>query len=116
MSYKPKTPFNVAMVLLVPTWQTIKGVRKAVYPEPEDGIPFYGSFRTFGGTENFSNGVYTVIDTAVIDTWYRADFAADCQIYVNSTGRRYEVASTPEDIDMRHRYTMLKVKAVGGAA
>lgn len=116
MSYKPKMPFNVAMRLLIPEFVVIKGVRKKVYPEPEDGIPFFGSFRTFGGTESFSNGIYTVFDTAVIDTWYRSDFSADCEVYVCQNGKKYELASSPEDIDMKHQYMMLKVKAIGGSA
>ena len=112
----PNMPFNVAMRLLVPEWVTIKGVRKRVFPDPDNGILFYGSFRTFGGTENYMNNVYTVYDTATIETWYRPEFASECQIYVIETGKRYEIKATPEDIGMRHQYLQMKVESIGGTA
>ena len=53
--YRPITPFNVAMILLIPSEAMVKGVLKKVYPDPEtddlSDYVFNGSFRTFGGTE-----------------------------------------------------------------
>ena len=112
--YIPNMPFNVAMVLLVPTWEVVKGVRKPTFPDPDKGILFYGSFRTFGGTESMNNNVYIVHDTAIIDTWFRPEFKSDCRIHVLSTGRTYEIKSTPEDIEMRHQYLQVKVEGIGG--
>lgn len=116
-SYKPSVPFNVPMKLLEPSSEVVKGTTKKVFPKPED-VPedklFYGSFRTFGGTENTRDGVYTLINTAVINTWYRPDIKADCQIYICETGQIYEILNDPEDIDMRHQYLKFKIRKIGG--
>lgn len=119
-SYKPTVPFNVAMKLLVPTSVSVQGVLKKTYPKPEDvsddACMFYGSFRTFGGVENVQDGIYTLINTATIDTWYRPDIKADCHVYICETDQTYEIISDPEDINMRHQYLQFKVKKVGGKA
>lgn len=109
------TNFPTAFKLLTPTTTMVKGVAKKVYPDPED-VPevLYGLFRTYGGTENMSNDVYTVFDTGVFDTWYRPDITTDCKIYICKTGEIYDVNSRPEDIDMRGQFLQFKVKKVGG--
>jgi hypothetical protein len=113
-SYKPSAPFNVAMKILVPTETVVTGTTKKTFTDPESSEMFFGSFRTFGGTENVRNGVYTLIDTAVINTWYRPDIKANCRIYVCETEQTYEIISDPEDIDMRHQYLQFKVRKFGG--
>ncbi len=114
-AYKPQTPFDVAMKLLVPTETKVKGATKKVFPEPEAvNSMFFGSFRTYGGTENFSNEVYTVIDTATIDTWWNPEVTADCRIYLCETGEIWDVVARPENIGMRHQYMQIKVQKVGG--
>lgn len=112
--FKPSAPFNVAMKILVPTETVVTGTTKKTFTDPESSAMFFGSFRTFGGTENVRNGVYTLIDTAVINTWYRPDIKANCRIYVCETEQTYEIISDPEDIDMRHQYLQFKVRKFGG--
>lgn len=112
--FKPNVPFAVPMKLLIPTSTVIKGVPKKVFPDPEDGELFMGSFRTFGGTENLANDIYTVYNTATIDTWYRPDITTDCRICICETGEIFDVVSPPENIDMRHQYLQFKVQKVGG--
>lgn len=114
--FKPSAPFSVAMKLLVPTTTQAYGAGKKTFTDPEDSELFFGSFRTFGGTENVQNGIYTLINTAVVDTWYRPDIKADCQIYICDTGEKYDIISDPEDIDFRHQYLQFKVRKVGGKA
>lgn len=114
--YKPKQPFTVPMRLLIPTSKRVQGVLKPTYPAPDDAPLFYGSFRTFGGTENTSNGVYTIIDTATIDTWYRPDITANCRVYLCDTSQTYDIISDPENIDMRNQYLQFRVQKVGGKA
>lgn len=114
--YKPMVPFNVPMRLLVPLVVNVQGVNKKVYPDVDEGTLFFGSFRTFGGTELTSNEIYTVVDTARIDTWYRSDIKADCRIYLPETGDIYEIVATPENIEMRNQYLQIKVRKVGGIA
>lgn len=113
-NFKPNMPFNVPMRLLIPTTKKVQGVVNKKFTEPEDGELFYGSFRTFGGTETIENGVYTLVNTATINTWYRPDIKADCRIYLCETEQVYEIVTDPEDINQRHQYLQFKVKKVGG--
>ena len=112
--YKPKSPFNVAMKILVPTTEMIKGCPSTTYSDPKTSEAFNGSFESYGGTENVSNDVLTVFDTANVETWYRPDITSDCHIYICETEEEYEVIGKPEDIDMRHQYLKFKVQKVGG--
>ena len=113
-NYKPPV-FDVPMKLLTPTTTVVKGVTKKVYPDPKNITDvFFGSFRTYGGTENMSNDVYTVFDTGVIDTWYTPTITSDCKVCICETGEIYDVISRPENIGMRHQYLQFKVQKVGG--
>lgn len=114
-AYRPAAPFSVAMKLLTPTITNARGARVKTYPEPSDvqGV-FFGSFRTFGGTERMNNDVFTVEDTATIDTWFNPAITADSQIYICQTSKVYEVIGTPENVDMRNQYMTFKVRAIGG--
>lgn len=113
-NYKASIPFNVPMKILKPVSKRVQGVTQKTFTEPDESDLFYGSFRTFGGTENISNDVYTVIDTATIDTWYRPDIKADCRIYICDTEDVYEIISDPENIDIRNQYLQFKVRKAGG--
>ena len=114
-TFKPSSPFDAAMKLLIPTESKAKGVTKKDFPDPSkvDEV-FFGSFRTFGGTETLVNNVYTVEDTATINTWFNPAITSDCRIYLCDTGEQWDVLGRPEDIDMRHQYMQIKVKKVGG--
>lgn len=119
MALKPSGPYNVPMKILTPVWNTVNGVRKKTYPEPStvaDDMIFYGSFRTFGGTETESNGVYSIVNTATVETWYRPEITVDCQIVVLQTGQIYDVLGDPENIEMRNQFLKFKVRAIGGKA
>lgn len=113
-NYKPSAPFNVAMKLLTPVTVTEYGAVKKTFTAPETSEQFFGSFKTFGGTENIKDDVYTIVDTALIDTWYRPDIKSDCQIYLCETGQTYDIISDPEDIGFRHQYLQFKVQKIGG--
>lgn len=116
-TYRPSAPFSVAMKLLAPTIEIVRGARVKTYPDPSDvQAVFFGSFRTFGGTERMANEIYTVEDTATIDTWYDPSFTADCRVYVCAASKTYEIIGTPENIDMRNQYCSFKVRAIGGGA
>ena len=62
------------------------------------------------------NGIYSVDDTAWIETWYRPDIKADCRIYLPDEGKTFEVLGSPEDIELRHQYLRFKVQAYEGKA
>ena len=114
-SFHPSTPYTVPIKILKPTGTMVKGTLKKVYPDPKDveGVVFC-SFKTYGGTENFSNDIYTVYDTARIETWYRPDITSDCQIYLCNTGERWEIISRPENVEMRGQFMQFKVQLIGG--
>lgn len=113
--YSPTYPFNVPMKLLVPTETVVKGVTKKVFPDPKtiEDI-FFAGFRTFGGTESNVNEVYTIYDTAIIDTWYDPAFKANCRVYDIETDSTWDIISDPEDIERRHQFVQFKVRKVGG--
>lgn len=111
--YRPNSPFTVPMFLLVPTTTTAKGSTKNTYPET--GVRINCIFRTFGGTEKTVDGVITVENTAVIETWYRPDIKSNCELE-DVDGLRYEILGTPEDIEQRHQFLRFKIRAIKGGA
>lgn len=111
--YKPSAPFTVPLYLLIPVSKTVKGSTKNTYPESGDLI--YCSFKTFGGTEVTTNGVLSVENTAIIETWYRPDIKANCR-FKTVDGLTYEVLGTPENINQRNQYLKFKIKAVKGGS
>ena len=114
-NYKPKSPFCTALKLLIPTYSNAYGVEKVTFPALADGILIYGSFKTYGGTERDVNGVYSVENTAIVETWYRPDIKSNCRIGLPS-GEVYDILGEPENIDMRNQYLKFKVMQVKGGA
>ena len=114
-AFKPSFPYTTAIDLLVPTYTTVKGVRKKTYDETK-GIRLNCSFKTFGGTDTTIDGIYAVEDTASVETWFRPDITSECLLKVLATGRKYEILGTPENIDMRNQFCTFKVRAVKGGA
>ena len=112
--YKPSLPFATPIKLLVPTYRTVKGVKKKVYPN--DGELLFCSFKTYGGTERNINDVYSIEDTANVETWFRPDIKSDCRIMLADTGAVYEIMNEPENIEMRNQYSKFKVKRIKGGA
>lgn len=111
--YRPTEPFTVPMFLFVPTTTTVKGSAKKTYPA--QGEQIFCRFRTFGGTETTVNGVLTVENTAVVETWFRPDIKADCQ-FEDINGVRYEILGTPENINQRNQYLKFKIRVIRGGA
>lgn len=112
--FKPAFPYSTAIELLIPTYTTVKGVQVKKFPD--EGIQINCSFKTYTGTETTTNDVYTVIDTAQVETWYRPDIKSDCRIKVLATGDVYEVLGKPENINMRNQFLKFKVRGIEGGA
>lgn len=112
--FKPDLPYTVPAEILTPTYTTSKGVKKKVYPESGERINI--SFKTYGGTESESNGAYTVLDTANVETWYRPDISADCAIRLLDDSSVYEIIGQPEDVNRRHQWLRFKVQRAKGGA
>lgn len=113
--FRPSLPFSVPLLLLLPTITKSNGVRVKTY-DNANGILIFGTFKTYGGTDQTIDGVYSVVDTAEIVTWYRPDITSDCVIALADSGERYEILGQPENIDRRNQFLKLKVQRVKGGA
>lgn len=116
----------IPLVLLTPTYKNISGVNKPSYPTIQEALDvkdekgnrlnlFFGSFKTYGGTERDVNGVYSIEDTANIETMYRPDIKANCRI-AREDGATYDIIGEPENINMRNQFLKFKVRRVKGGA
>ena len=114
--FKLSAPLTVPMYLLIPTYSNSYGVPVKTFPALDKGTPIFGNFKTYGGTERDVNGLYSVEDTAIIETWYRPDIKSDCRIGVAETGAIYEILGQPENIELRNQYLRFKVQRVKGGA
>ena len=108
--YKPDLPYDTPVELFNPTYETVIGVTKKVYPEKGELV--FCKFKTYGGTESTVNGQLAVIDTANVETWYRPDITSASQIRLGS--KKYEVMGEPEDVEQRHQILKFKVRGVKG--
>lgn len=113
-SYKPATPFTVPFHIITPVLGVVKGVTTKTFTEGQ--TTFFCSFRTFGGTELTENGLYSVVDTATIETWFDPAITAGCRIKTLDDNKVYEVIGTPEDIEKRHQFLKFKVQSISGGA
>ena len=114
--YIPGKPFDTPMLLYpVVSVETVRG--KAVKTYATVGILFFGSFATYGGTERNVNGVYSVEDTAAVETWYRPEFASSGRVALaNNQARVYEIVGEPENIEQRNQFIKMRVSRVAGGA
>lgn len=113
-NFKPSFPFNVVMVLLIPTETMVSGAKKKEFLPT--GGSLFGSFKTYGGSERDVNGVYSIEDTAIVETWYRPDIKSNCRIKRAEDGAVFDIINEPEDIDQRHQFLRFKVRRVKGGA
>ncbi len=119
-NYRLQIENPIPLILLTPTPKTVSGFTRNEYPTIEEALKnkdslFFGSFKSFGGTEIESNGVYSIEKTANVETWYRPDIKADCRIALE-TGEIYDILGDPEDINQRHQFLKFKVRRVKGGA
>lgn len=112
--FKPSFPYSTAIELLIPTYSKNKGVTSKSFPNK--GIQLNCSWKTYGGTETTNNEVYTIVDTANVETWFRPDIKSDCRVKLLATGDVYEILGKPENINMRNQFIKFKVRAVQGGA
>lgn len=119
-AFRPAAVFSQPMVLLIPSYERIHGTQTKVYPSVADaeqnGMLFFGNFKTYGGSDRTVNGIFSIEDTAIIETWFRPDIKPDCAIALPDTGEIYEIVGVPEDIERRHQYLRIRVQAYKGGA
>lgn len=125
--YRLEIKNPIPLILLKPRVISSKGVSQKQYPTVEEALSekdknnksinlFYGSFKTYGGTEKTVNGVYSIEDTANIETWFRPDIISNCRIARANDGAIFDIMNEPEDINQRHQFLKFKVKRVKGGA
>ena len=114
--YRPALPFSTPLILLKPTYSKSGGVRSKVIPPVESGETIFGSFKTYGGTETTIDGIYSIKNTADVETWFRPDITSDCLIVLAETGARFEILNEPEDINQRHQFLKFKIQRIKGGA
>lgn len=106
--------FTAPIVLLIPTYSKSSGVEKKTFPTPENGVRMNGSFKSYGGTDRDVNGVYSVEDTAIIETWFDPRVRSECHVYIPGTGGTYEILGAPENIGLRNQFIRMKVRRIEG--
>ena len=126
--YRLEIKNPIPLVLLIPKSITqVKGVNKKEYPTIEEALAikdkndnsinlFFGSFKSYGRTEKIVNGIYSIEDTANIETWYRPDISSNCRIARTNDGAIFDFINEPENINMRNQFLKFKVKRVKGGA
>lgn len=60
------------------------------------------------------NGVYSIEDTANVETWYTPEITSDCRIVVLDNGAVYEIIGEPENVEMRNIYLKFKLRRYKG--
>lgn len=113
--YRPSSPFTCAMFVFKPTYINHNGVRVPEYPN--NGFKIYGTFKTYGGTEQNIDGIFSVIDTAEIETWFRPDITSDCVITLSPDSNvKYRIIGDPENINRRNQFLKFRVQRDKGGA
>ena len=104
---------TTSLQLLIPKTENILGVTKTTFIE--DFI-FSCNFSTYGGTENISNDIYSVIDTAEIVCWFNPRIKSNCRVKRLTDNAVYEIIGEPENLEMRNMLMKFKVRRIKGEA
>lgn len=114
-NYRPTETeqMTTPLKLQIPTSKIVSGVTVKEYKDAQDPI-FYASFKTYGGTEQDVNGVYSVKDTANIVCFYRPDIKSNCRIIRLTDNAAYNVIAEPENTDERNQFLKIKVERIKG--
>lgn len=115
--YRSTSIFSTPLMLLIPTYKEHEGVAFKEYPK--EGPVFFGSFKTYGGTnlkgsQKTAAEVMTIIDTANIECFYRPDIKAECRIKNLINNNVYDIINEPEDIEQRRVMLKFKVQRLKG--
>lgn len=128
-NYRLEITDPIPLILLIPKEvNKVNGVNKKEYPTIEEALSvkdkngksinlFFGSFKTYQGTfikESNINGLFSIEDTANIETWYRPDITSKCRIARASDNAIFDIINEPEDINQRHQFLKFKIRRVKG--
>ena len=73
-----------------------------------------GKFKQKGTAETTANGLTLINEKTTFITWYKADFKAADILTIN--GVDFEIIGTPENVEMRNRYSVITLERIGGGA
>ena len=73
---------------------------------------YRGKFKLKGTSEMSANGLTVVSDKTTFTTWYSPNFASSGVLSVN--GIDYCIIGTPENVEMRNKYSVLTLERIGG--
>lgn len=115
--YRPISNFYTPLMLLIPSYTKVEGVSYKEYPN--EGPVFFGSFKSYGGTnlkgsQDTNGDILTVIDTANIECFYREDITSECRIKNLINGGLYDIINEPEDVEQRRVLLKFKVQRFKG--
>ena len=112
--YKPANirEFITPAIHKKPTIKTVNG--RTVKKDPKPVGTVKGKFKLKGTSEITANGVTVVNDKTTFTTWFKADFAAADILTIG--GVDYEIIGTPENVEMRNRYSVLMLERISGGA
>ena len=115
-NYRPAEAeqMTTPLKLQIPIYKTVSGVSKVDHYEDAEEPIFYGSFKTYGGTEQNINGIYSIKDTANIVCFYRPDIKSNCRIIKLKDNSVYRVIAEPENTDERNQFLKFKVERIKG--
>lgn len=115
-NYRPAEAdqMTTPLKLLKPVYEVVTGVTTLKGYEDAKEPFFYGSFKTFGGTETNINDVYAIKDTASIVCFYRPDINSSSRIVRLTDNAIFKVIAEPENTDQRNQFLKIKVERVKG--
>jgi hypothetical protein len=73
-----------------------------------------GKFKLKGTQEITANGLTVVNDKTTFTTWYKADYEASDILTIG--GIDYKIIGTPENVEMRNRYSVIMLERISGGA
>lgn len=103
----------VTVTLLIPTVQTVLGVRKKVYPD--SGATIECAWDVLSGEERTVNGVVSVIERARITVRRIPALTAECRIR-RTDGAVFEIVGAPENTGLSDRWAVLTLRRIAGGA
>lgn len=104
-NFKPFLPFNVKAKCF-----TVKQVNEyGVIKEKATGesIPFFCSFKRYGGKEEVINGIVKTISAVTIHCHYNKFIKQNSIIEID--GVRYRIISPIENVEMKNKFLSFKV-------
>lgn len=110
--YVPTGVLNTPARIHHATYTKVNGVNTKTY-EPEEDI-IWLAVKSYGGTEEVINGVYTIIDTVEFTGYFTPNLHSEDRIELVGSSDMFEILNTPENIDNRGAFMRFKGRRLNG--